>query len=101
MERGELPPDEKLASESGRALPATENAVLPEVAVVEDGSSDTKSVVEQGEDKVKEENVPDGEETEQEWREGPHKIIERRAGPGEEVSQFSGVAFGFVIDHLS
>ncbi|KAJ7639469.1 Sodium/hydrogen exchanger family-domain-containing protein [Roridomyces roridus] len=28
---------------------------------------------------------PDGEELVQEWQEGPHRIIERRAGPGEEV----------------
>ena len=102
MERGELPPGEKLAaSEGGRIPAATENAVPSEVAVVEDGSSDTKSVVEQDEVKVKEENVPDGEETAQEWREGPHRIIERRAGPGEEVSRFGGVAFGLDIDHLS
>ncbi|KAJ7061635.1 Sodium/hydrogen exchanger family-domain-containing protein [Mycena amicta] len=28
---------------------------------------------------------PDGEELVSEWQEGPHRIIERRAGPGEEV----------------
>lgn len=33
----------------------------------------------------KEQNLPDGEDTVQEWKEGPHKIIEKRAGPGEEV----------------
>lgn len=31
------------------------------------------------------ENPPDGSETELEWREGPHKVIERRRGPGQEV----------------
>ncbi|KAI6006470.1 Sodium/hydrogen exchanger family-domain-containing protein [Pisolithus marmoratus] len=31
------------------------------------------------------ENPPDGSGTELEWREGPHKVIERRRGPGEEV----------------
>lgn len=39
---------------------------------------------EEGQD-YKEQNLPDGEDTVQEWKEGPHKIIERRAGPGEEV----------------
>ncbi|KAI0076338.1 hypothetical protein K474DRAFT_1663178 [Panus rudis PR-1116 ss-1] len=34
---------------------------------------------------AKEENLPDGEETIQEWDEGPHRIIEKRRGPGEEV----------------
>ncbi|KAH9949860.1 Sodium/hydrogen exchanger family-domain-containing protein [Amylocystis lapponica] len=34
---------------------------------------------------MRSEPVPDGKETETEWREGPHRIIERRAGPGEEV----------------
>ncbi|KAK7044881.1 Na-H-exchanger domain-containing protein [Favolaschia claudopus] len=28
---------------------------------------------------------PDGEEIVSEWQEGPHRVIERRAGPGEEV----------------
>lgn len=37
-----------------------------------------------GEELAKE-NPPDGSETELEWREGPHKVIERRRGPGEEV----------------
>ncbi|KAI0372268.1 hypothetical protein BV20DRAFT_964406 [Pilatotrama ljubarskyi] len=30
-------------------------------------------------------NPPDGTDTYQEWREGPHKVIERRDGPGAEV----------------
>lgn len=34
----------------------------------------------------KEDTPPDGTETYQEWREGPHKVIERREGPGMEVS---------------
>ncbi|KAI0826897.1 Sodium/hydrogen exchanger family-domain-containing protein [Trametes gibbosa] len=33
----------------------------------------------------KEDTPPDGTETYQEWREGPHKVIERREGPGMEV----------------
>ncbi|KAJ4488279.1 Sodium/hydrogen exchanger family-domain-containing protein [Lentinula aciculospora] len=31
------------------------------------------------------EEPPDGTETLSEWQEGPHRVIERRAGPGEEV----------------
>ncbi|KAI0349581.1 hypothetical protein OH77DRAFT_1490547, partial [Trametes cingulata] len=31
------------------------------------------------------ENPPDGTDTYQEWREGPHKVVERREGPGAEV----------------
>lgn len=43
-----------------------------------------RKVVDEEQD-YREENMPDGRETVQEWKEGPHKIIERRAGPGEEV----------------
>lgn len=35
---------------------------------------------------IREEVPPDGEEIIAEWREGPHSVIERRAGPGGEVS---------------
>ncbi|KAH9936219.1 Sodium/hydrogen exchanger family-domain-containing protein [Fomitopsis serialis] len=34
---------------------------------------------------VRDENAPDGDDLEEEWREGPHRILEKRAGPGEEV----------------
>lgn len=37
------------------------------------------------EDDFREENPPDGREIVAEWKEGPHNIVERRAGPGEEV----------------
>jgi hypothetical protein len=30
-------------------------------------------------------NTPGGTEVFEEWKEGPHRIIERRTGPGEEV----------------
>ncbi len=39
---------------------------------------------EHGED-TREANPPDGTEILAEWKEGPHKVIERRSGPGEEV----------------
>ena len=34
---------------------------------------------------MREEVPPDGTETVQEWREGDHRIVEKRGGPGEEV----------------
>ena len=34
---------------------------------------------------AKADNAPDGTEVYAEWKEGPHRIIERRTGPGEEV----------------
>ena len=34
----------------------------------------------------REQNLPDGDEILAEWKEGPHKVIEKRNGPGEEVS---------------
>ncbi|EMD40248.1 hypothetical protein CERSUDRAFT_92742 [Gelatoporia subvermispora B] len=33
----------------------------------------------------REENLPDGEEVLQEWKEGPDKVIEKRSAPGEDV----------------
>ncbi|KAF7978637.1 hypothetical protein HWV62_45136 [Athelia sp. TMB] len=73
-ERGELPGDEKL-QERGEGS-------SEETRMEGEGGDGGK----EGEgDGGKEENAPDGEGGEQEWREGPHKIVERRAGPGEEV----------------
>ena len=62
----------------------------PTEKVVESGSSQTQTQVEgsptreSGED-MREENPPDGKEVVAEWKEGPHNVIEKRAGPGEEV----------------
>lgn len=36
-------------------------------------------------EELKADNAPDGTEVFGEWKEGPHRIIERRTGPGEEV----------------
>ena len=36
-------------------------------------------------EEAKADNAPDGTEVYGEWKEGPHRIIERRTGPGEEV----------------
>jgi hypothetical protein len=104
MERGELPPDEKLAGDEGESgrVTATVDAVPIEGASDEGGSSDTKLVAAgQDEEEIKEENVPDGEEKELEWREGPHKVIERRAGPGEEVRRVARLTFKSCIDRVS
>ena len=84
MERGELSPDEKLASDS-RRITNDVSPILTVAAGDEGDSADTKLAAEQDEENMKEDIVPDGDEREQEWREGPHKIVERRAGPGEEV----------------
>jgi hypothetical protein len=37
------------------------------------------------EPEVKADDAPNGTEVFAEWKEGPHRIIERRTGPGEEV----------------
>ncbi len=39
-------------------------------------------------EEAKADNAPDGTEVFAEWKEGPHRIIERRTGPGEEVCLF-------------
>lgn len=85
MERGELSPDEKLASESRAVSVTARNSPSPLPESPPDTESETKLVAEE---KMKEENPPDGDENIYEWREGPHKIIERRGGPGEEVCSY-------------
>ena len=58
-----------------------------DIAVPRDDSADadalTVAVTEPEEAKA--DNAPDGTEVFAEWKEGPHRIIERRTGPGEEV----------------
>lgn len=90
MERGELSLDEKLAEveggrvrgdsarDGGRPIPVVDAAALSDVGISDDVKLDE-------EERMKEENVPDGDEKEMEWREGVDKVVERRAGPGEEV----------------
>ena len=43
---------------------------------------------------VRGENPPDGTEVLAEWKEGPHNVIERRRGPGDEVSVAHGCYAG-------
>ena len=52
-------------------------------------------------EEAKADNVPDGTEVFAEWKEGPHRIIERRIGPGEEVClSFDGYAHVIMNDAL-
>jgi hypothetical protein len=96
MERGELPPDEKLDTESRRST-SNRSPIPTEIASDEGSSSDTKLAAEKDEESMKEDNVPDGAEKVLEWREGPHKVVERRAGPGEEVCLVVRVTFLLVL----
>ncbi|KAF8125710.1 Sodium/hydrogen exchanger family-domain-containing protein [Boletus edulis] len=50
-----------------------------------DGSSKTEGTLRDGDETAKEQPPPDGADSLMEWKEGSDKIIERRAGPGEEV----------------
>jgi hypothetical protein len=83
MERGEISLDEK--AEHERDVTRTING--SDENKREDGSGE-QTVMESSqelEDKVKGENIPDGTNAFSEWQEGNHKVIERCAGPGEEV----------------
>lgn len=88
MEKGEAgAPTESSGTISKRtsvitAVPPTVTDTRPTEIVEEGGVSPSGTLT--GEEFGKE-NPPDGSETELEWREGPHKVIERRRGPGQEV----------------
>ncbi|KIJ64660.1 hypothetical protein HYDPIDRAFT_112058 [Hydnomerulius pinastri MD-312] len=84
MEKGEagLAEEEKSEVESKRAS----TVASPPSPQAGSSSSETRTEATlKDEENMKEENPPDGTESTLEWREGPHKVIERRAGPGEEV----------------
>ncbi|KAG2109199.1 Sodium/hydrogen exchanger family-domain-containing protein [Suillus cothurnatus] len=91
LERGEggLTEEEKSALESKRASTITASPLSPDETeqVGEANSAEThvEAVLARDEEEIKEEIIPDGKDTTAEWKEGPHKIIERRGGPGEEV----------------
>lgn len=90
MERGTLTVHEK--EETRETYDQTEESTTHEEK--EEGSSspsqDDSATRVDGSD-VRDENAPDGGEIIQEWQEGPHRIIERRAGPGEEVCAASQI----------
>jgi hypothetical protein len=93
LERGEgvLTEEEKSTMESKRASTITSGPPSPDVQEIGEGSSAntrTEAALEKDlekEEEMKEEVPPDGTERTTEWREGQHKIIERRDGPGGEV----------------
>jgi hypothetical protein len=91
LERGEggLTEEEKSALESKRASTITASPLSPDETeqVGEANSAEThvEAALARDEEEIKEEIPPDGKDTTAEWKEGPHKIIERRGGPGEEV----------------
>lgn len=81
LEKGELA--EKVVSQRGSTVDGSPSLLTIKAEPNENHNlSETARV---DEEKMKEENIPDGDENVSEWREGPHKVIERRAGPGEEV----------------
>jgi hypothetical protein len=95
--------------ESKRASTITATPPSPYVEEIGEGSSaETRTVnalakeVEEEEEESKEEVPPDGTDRTTEWREGPHKIIERRRGPGEEVRRLINIAdYGVDLVHRS
>ncbi|KAG1818647.1 Sodium/hydrogen exchanger family-domain-containing protein [Suillus subaureus] len=90
LERGEggLTEEEKSVLESKRASTITASPLSPDGTeqVGEASSAETRAeaALAKDEEETKEETPPDGKEATAEWKEGPHKIIERRGGPGEE-----------------
>lgn len=91
LERGEggLTEEEKSVLESKRASTITASPLSPdeieEIGEASSAETRAEAALAKDEEEMKEEIPPDGKETTAEWKEGPHKIIERRGGPGEEV----------------
>ncbi|OSX59762.1 hypothetical protein POSPLADRAFT_1149335 [Postia placenta MAD-698-R-SB12] len=79
MEEGALAPDEKRAQSE-----RTDGSMTPDKEGTSSQSQD-EATRPDGTD-MRDENPPDGDETLQEWQEGPDRVVERRRGPGEEVS---------------
>jgi sodium/hydrogen antiporter len=85
MERGEVTPDEKSERERERDGARTINGSDEGKREDESGEQTVMDSSQELEDRTKAENIPDGTDTVSEWREGNHKVVERRTGPGEEV----------------
>lgn len=79
MEEGALAPDEKRAQSE-----RTDGSMTPDKEGTSSQSQD-EATRPDGTD-MRDESPPDGDETLQEWQEGPDRVVERRRGPGEEVS---------------
>lgn len=92
MERGEsdMTPEQKSMMEARRrTVSETGTSSTPEKVAEDGGSLETKKDQHETETNLmKQENLPDGDELITEWQEGDRTIIERRAGPGEEVCPF-------------
>ncbi|GLB38785.1 putative sodium/hydrogen exchanger family protein [Lyophyllum shimeji] len=80
MERGEVPPDVK-APES-RTLTSRE----PSIIITEKDRTSWEAEKEGGLPEGAPESPPDGTETDMEWREGRHRVVEHKAEPGAEVN---------------
>ena len=87
--------DREDAMERG-VIPASESVTEKEPSDSSRDRVDAEARRPDGTD-VRDENPPDGDETEEEWREGPHRIVEKRPAPGEEVSSLPARirAYGF------
>ncbi|KAK1223104.1 hypothetical protein PQX77_014032 [Marasmius sp. AFHP31] len=89
MERGELSPVENEKQSVGASSTSSEDE-KKKLAHVRSGSRERGEEMvhhppEAGEVLPPGETPPDGDEIVSEWQEGPHRVIERRKGPGEEV----------------
>ncbi|KAJ8518433.1 hypothetical protein ONZ45_g4496 [Pleurotus djamor] len=83
MERGELVPPRRDTDSTDVSITIAEKRRESEGSS-DETKRDTEGKLEMSESQ-KEENLPDGDEVISEWQEGPHVVIERRSGPGEEV----------------
>lgn len=89
VERGDaISTDEKIDLDRSRRESLTaQEGTASDTGKEKSATASTSSQTRGGEEwDAREEVPPDGTETEAEWREGPHRVIERRQGPGEEVS---------------
>lgn len=82
MEEGKAVSDEKAETSTKRASTVSTGVTLKKSPVHEDGSEDK----EDAEMDSREEFPPDGTDKVMEWQEPHRKIIEKREGPGEDVS---------------
>ncbi|KAI0927053.1 hypothetical protein AcV5_007692 [Taiwanofungus camphoratus] len=87
MERGTLSPQEK---ERRRGSPSEMLAGEGSTTLEEKDERESEQIQDEeatradGSD-MRQQNKPDGDEIISEWKEGTHRIVEKRAGPGEEV----------------
>jgi hypothetical protein len=88
MERGQAGDIEKEGTMSGPSEVLEEDGKMERGVPSADRDSadaDALTVAVTEPEEAKPDNAPDGTEVYAEWKEGPHRIIERRTGPGEEV----------------